>query len=290
MCRCSEVQSAAAPLDRPGRDGEAGGVEDPLRLDDVVLAQLAALGDDGADPLGHLGGEERAHLLAERRVGLGQPQSHRRAPSPVGDPACVTGYRRVANGPVRRERSSEVVLGELAELVRDAAPARELDGRVADRVPPEPAPGRRPWSGRPPIGPSRSPTRGGAGPPAGSGSSSWTTRWCSRLDTEIAEQGDLRRRAGAASPIACQASCSATSVRVRVGGDRGAERRAIGSPTRIPVNRTRTVTVRPARLLGPQPAGDPVGEVAEHLADQLGRRRGAGRARTGRRPSGPEPT
>ena len=50
------------------------------------------------------------------------------------------------------------------------------------------------------------------------------------------------------SPIACQASCSAISVRVRVvaiGASSVSER----VTERIPANRTRTVTVRPARCL-----------------------------------------
>ena len=68
----------AAPLDRPVRHGEPVRVEHPLALDDLLLGQLAALGDGVADLLGHLRGEEGPHLVAERGVLGGQLQLHRR--------------------------------------------------------------------------------------------------------------------------------------------------------------------------------------------------------------------
>ena len=47
-----------------------------MRLDDVLLGELAALDDGRADLLRHLGGEEGPHLLAERAVVLRQLQPH----------------------------------------------------------------------------------------------------------------------------------------------------------------------------------------------------------------------
>ena len=67
----------AAPLDRPVRHGEPGGVERLLGRDELLLGQLPVVGDGVADLLGHLGGEEGPHLLAERCVLRGQLQPHR---------------------------------------------------------------------------------------------------------------------------------------------------------------------------------------------------------------------
>src|SRR4029077_16112365 len=66
----------AAPLDGPVRHREAGLVEDLLGLDDCVLADVVAGRDRVADLLRDLGGEERAHLLAERALLLGEVQLH----------------------------------------------------------------------------------------------------------------------------------------------------------------------------------------------------------------------
>ena len=77
----------AAPLDGPARDGEAGLVEDALALDDLLLGELLAGRDGVPDLLGHLGGEEGAHLLAERGVLRRQLQPHA-TPRSIGGGAC----------------------------------------------------------------------------------------------------------------------------------------------------------------------------------------------------------
>jgi hypothetical protein len=75
----------AAPLDRPARHGEPGGVERPHALDELVLGQLTTLGDGAPDPLVDLGREELAHLVTERALLLGQLELHAPGPSSYAD-------------------------------------------------------------------------------------------------------------------------------------------------------------------------------------------------------------
>ena len=77
MWRCSGVQSL--PPHSTGQFGTArpAALRACCDCDDLLLGELATGGYGVADLLRHLGGEERAHLLAESHVFSGQLQMHR---------------------------------------------------------------------------------------------------------------------------------------------------------------------------------------------------------------------
>ena len=140
--RCRSLQPATAPLLGPVRDREAGRVEDLLALHDLLAREVPALQHRVADLLRELGGEERAHLLAERGVLGGQLELHgtplgRR---PVGRPhhGATDHTRRCAQRPVRPSaggrRPSRA--SSVARLLLAVALPRHLD-LVAGAVGPD---------------------------------------------------------------------------------------------------------------------------------------------------------
>ena len=76
----------AAPLHRPVRHGQPGGVEHALGLDVLLLGDVPVGRDRVADLLRHLRGEEGPHLLPEGLELRGQLQPHRSSFPDGGSP------------------------------------------------------------------------------------------------------------------------------------------------------------------------------------------------------------
>ena len=210
---------------------------------------------------------------------------------PVGTPSLDTVWRLASRLGVEFPIDITAAAEWRPERQSCSASSRNSSGTP----PPGPAPaGSRPRSGRtgpgprpstcpPPTAPTRRRTRAGAGRPAGIGSSSWIACWMHQVGDRDRQQADLDRLALVPDRLPGQLLGHL--------GQRQRRRDRTGQRQR-PGHRAHPGEAHPhghgppGPALGPQPPGDPVGQVAEHLADQLRRRpvapdRGLGPDRAG---------
>ena len=229
------------------------------------------------------GGPDLANWLSRTAASAlgGSPFGNGTPPGPPSPPETVP--------PDHDARSPErPALSRRPRRARGTRRGRRADRaarrQVADRLAAEPVADRVDRAVQRPAGRARALTRAGAGRPAGTGSSSWIECCRREVGDRDRQQADLDRRVLVPDGLPGQLL-----------GHLGQRERGRDRPGRvsdrvtdcIPAKRTRTVTVRPARCLARSRAGDPVGEVAEHLGHQLRRRLVRARAPTARRPTGP---